>query len=101
MHGHWPSYLSARKDGASAVAAMPTLAEARAASASAVPSGKKPNIIFMMVDNFGCGDLGCYGGGRGKGRADPAHRHVRDRRSSVDQFQWSAELSIRRPLVRR
>ena len=23
---------------------------------------KKPNVIFMLVDNLGWGDLGCYGG---------------------------------------
>ncbi len=24
---------------------------------------KKPNIVFMFVDNVGYGELGCYGGG--------------------------------------
>ena len=23
---------------------------------------KKPNVVFMLVDNIGWGDLGCYGG---------------------------------------
>jgi arylsulfatase A-like enzyme len=23
---------------------------------------KKPNVVFILVDNLGWGDLGCYGG---------------------------------------
>jgi hypothetical protein len=24
---------------------------------------KKPNIVFILMDNLGYGELGCYGGG--------------------------------------
>jgi len=27
-------------------------------------SEKKPNIVYFFWDNFGWGELGCYGGGR-------------------------------------
>ena len=32
---------------------------------------KKPNVVVMMVDNLGWGELGCYGGGELRGAATP------------------------------
>ena len=31
----------------------------------------KPNIVVMMVDNYGSGELGCYGGGVLRGAETP------------------------------
>jgi arylsulfatase A-like enzyme len=28
-----------------------------------MPAGKQPNIVVFFWDNFGWGELGCYGGG--------------------------------------
>jgi arylsulfatase len=33
--------------------------------------GKKPNIVFILMDNLGYGELGCYGGGILRGAPTP------------------------------
>ena len=33
-------------------------------------SAKKPNIVFILADNIGWGDFGCYGGGTPTPRID-------------------------------
>ena len=38
---------------------------------SAHAQNDKPNIVVMMVDNLGWGELGCYGGGELRGAATP------------------------------
>ena len=38
---------------------------------SPVTAAQKPNIVVMMVDNLGWGELGCYGGGELRGAATP------------------------------
>ena len=34
-------------------------------------AAKRPNVVVMMVDNLGWGELGCYGGGELRGAATP------------------------------
>jgi arylsulfatase len=41
------------------------------AASSARAQGTKPNILFMLVDNLGYGELGCYGGGATRGAPTP------------------------------
>ena len=40
------------------------------ADANAAPEGA-PNVLFMLVDNLGYGELGAYGGGATRGAATP------------------------------
>src|SRR5262245_3816913 len=44
------------------------LAQAKNAKPAAAA---KPNIVFMMTDNLGYGEVGCYGGGILRGAATP------------------------------
>ena len=43
---------------------------AQSASQSLAES-KKPNIVFILMDNLGYGEVGCYGGGILRGAATP------------------------------
>src|SRR6478735_4110943 len=36
-----------------------------------VPAQNKPNIVFILMDNLGYGEVGCYGGGITRGAATP------------------------------
>ena len=49
--------------GAAIAASVPAMAQAPA---------KKPNILFIVSDDTGYGDLGPYGGGEGRGMATPS-----------------------------
>ena len=40
-------------------------------SAPAPAQDKKPNILFILVDNIGYGDIGVYGGGELRGAPTP------------------------------
>jgi arylsulfatase A-like enzyme len=44
---------------------------AHAQDASSVPAAKKPNIVFILTDNLGYGELGVYGGGILRGSPTP------------------------------
>ena len=42
-----------------------------AATAAHAADARKPNIVFMLVDNVGYGEFGCYGGGILRGAPTP------------------------------
>ena len=61
-------------------------------AARAQPTKEKPNVVFILADNVGYGDLGPYGGGELAGRADAAHRPARARRAAADPVPGRARL---------
>lgn len=48
---------------------QPVVVQAKSAKPAAAAA--KPNIVFMMTDNLGYGEVGCYGGGILRGAATP------------------------------
>ena len=38
----------------------------------AIPGGEKPNILFILADNLGYGEIGVYGGGATRGAPTPS-----------------------------
>lgn len=54
------------------LAATPAAAQGagEGAKAGAAPA-RKPNVVFILADNVGYGDLGCYGGGELRGAPTP------------------------------
>src|SRR3954452_18701666 len=54
--------------GAERTAAAP---RAQNATPAASASGKRPNIVMIMTDDVGWGDLGCFGGGEMRGAPTP------------------------------
>src|SRR3954462_14606970 len=40
-------------------------------SVAPTPQASKPNIVFILMDNLGYGEVGCYGGGIVRGAATP------------------------------
>lgn len=60
------------KNQCSAIGAAVGLAIAVSCGAATNPaSTDRPNIVFMMADNLGYGEVGCYGGGILRGAPTP------------------------------
>jgi arylsulfatase len=67
---------------------------------------KKPNVVIMMVDNLGWGELGCYGGGELRGAATPRLDKLAEEGLLLQNFNIepqctptrSACMTVRRPI---
>ena len=56
------------------------------AAASAFAQGKQPNLVFILADNVGYGDMGAYGGGELRGMPTPVADRLANEGLTLTQF---------------
>jgi arylsulfatase len=79
-----------------AFAQQPTAAAST--SASAAPTGK-PNIVFILMDNLGYGELGCYGGGIVRGAPTPRIDRLATEGTRLTNFNVEAQCTPSRSAI--
>lgn len=60
-----------RRDIIKGLATIPAAVSLPGGSRAASGTGRRPNILFIMADNLGYGELGIYGGGETRGAPTP------------------------------
>ena len=75
------------------------LASVAAVTVAGTPAGaqqtQKPNVVFILADNVGYGDLGAYGGGELRGAPTPSIDHW-PARDCGSPSSWSNRPARRR-----
>jgi arylsulfatase len=74
------------------------LVEAQSASPPAGDT-KKPNIVFILMDNLGYGEPGCYGGGIVRGAATPRIDKLATEGTRLTNFNVEAQCTPSRSAI--
>src|SRR5882757_5539922 len=61
--------------------------------------GKKPNIVFLLMDNLGYGEVGCYGGGITRGAPTPRIDKLATEGTRLTNFNVEAQCSPSRSAI--
>jgi arylsulfatase len=72
---------------------------ALAQSASHETAPKRPNIVFMMMDNMGYGEPGCYGGGILRGAPTPRIDELARQGTRLTNFNVETECTPTRSAI--
>lgn len=59
----------------------------------AAASGSRPNIVFILMDNLGYGELGCYGGGIVRGAPTPRIDRLATEGTRLTNFNVEAQCT--------
>jgi arylsulfatase len=62
-------------------------------------NGKKPNIVFILMDNLGYGELGCYGGGILRGAPTPRIDKLASEGTRLLNFNVEAQCTPSRSAI--
>jgi arylsulfatase A-like enzyme len=79
----------------SAVAFSAAVLSADAVPAQTTPGGpaKKPNIVFILMDNLGYGEVGAYGGGVTRGAPTPRLDRLATEGTRLTNFNVEAQCT--------
>src|SRR5262249_14112865 len=61
--------------------------------------GKKPNIVFVLMDNLGYGEVGCYGGGVLRGAPTPRIDQLASEGTRLLNFNVEAQCTPSRSAI--
>src|SRR3954463_8134839 len=64
-----------------------------AITALATAESQKPNIVFILMDNLGYGEVGCYGGGITRGAPTPRTANVAPEATPLANFNVEAQCT--------
>jgi len=73
--------------------------EIRREEQQAAADGRKPNIVFILMDNLGYGELGCYGGGILRGAPTPRIDKLAAEGTRLLNFNVEAQCSPSRSAI--
>ena len=59
----------------------------------------KPNIVFILMDNLGYGELGCYGGGELRGAPTPRIDRLATEGTRLTNFNVEAQCTPSRSAI--
>src|SRR5689334_6966257 len=77
-----------------------TVSWATAGTAQAPPaSGAKPNIVFILMDNLGYGEVGAYGGGITRGAPTPRIDRLAAEGTRLTNFNVEAQCTPSRSAI--
>ena len=73
--------------------------EPAAASQTAAQPGQKPNILFVLMDNLGYGEVGAYGGGELRGAPTPRIDRLATEGTRLTNFNVEAQCTPSRSAI--
>ena len=88
-----------RATGMGALAARILEANSPVDAKGQTPTNQKPNMLFILMDNLGYGELGCYGGGAVRGAPTPSIDRLAREGTRLTNFNVEAQCTPSRSAI--